>query len=869
MSVSRPGSRVFVGLLAGALVVGSLGAGPCANKGPNYFDFLSPREALLTTPGVRRVQLMVPGFSDKTTLVVTLDGADVTSAFTFDGRVGSADLDVPNGPHELVATIGLTPAFLGTRSTDAHFEAVTLLDPDVCEILNDVECLLPFPSSRYQTPDPFTLTGVRMDYPAGALPAIRVGSLSDLIFGAPTPLDPARYNVHDGVSPTVQPNMHFPGGDDLAASDAPRLLEAPRNFDLRGLDADSPSVLLDATTGERVAHFLENDANATGANAARQATFLRPGRSLMPGHRYLVAVRNLVAPGGGAVAPEPTFRTLRDGAPTTIPQLEARRAHFDAEVFPVLEAAGVPRANLVLAFDFTVASDEDLTAEMLAMRDLAFDWVAAQPPASLFTVSSVTELSTCASAADLAWREIKGTFRVPNFLTRDEDGVPPPEADPIATPDVVGVIAHAEDGTPLITGIVDAPFGIALPCSAKLAARPGLVLGHGLFGSGTDFPRDLFDGIQDFVPELVAEGVIPEGTALDLVAAGTHWSGLSTLEVPPLPDEIPGSLEEILADPELLAQLVGLINSFIGQIFIDFDQFQALPDRLRQGQLHALVLARLLHTGVFNQHACFQRLDPAPADCRTATGDPSLGTLAVGEPTYYFGASLGGIMGLMFAALSPDVERVAVNVPAINFSFLLQRSFAFSPFSAFLNVFEPDPLRQALGLQVLHEIWVRGESAAYANHITGQPLAPLAGTNAKRVLLTPGRYDSVVHPIGAQIAAATMRVDNIEGSIETNLPLVPDASSPQDSGHMLYDTASYVLGEDDAFIPPLANTPPADDGGGCNPHGRAGLIPAALLQLVSFLTPDGVVENFCNGLCDAAEPLEIPFGDDVRCDPTP
>src|SRR5262249_15559511 len=151
-----------------------------------------------------------------------------------------------------------------------------------------------------------------------------------------------------------------------------------------------------------------------------------------------------------------------------------------------------------------------------------------------------------------------------------------------------------------------------------------------------------------------------------LIAAGTHWSGLSSLEVPPLPDSIPGSLEEILADPVLLQQLIDVLNSFIGQIFIDFDKFEALPDRLRQGQLHALVLGRLLHDGVFNAPPCFQRLDPLPANCMTSgVNDPSLGVIAVSQPTYYFGASLGGIMGLMFAGLSPDVERVGVNVPAI------------------------------------------------------------------------------------------------------------------------------------------------------------------------------------------------------------
>ncbi|RIL07305.1 MAG: hypothetical protein DCC71_03635 [Proteobacteria bacterium] len=856
--------------MAAVLVLGSLGAGPCVQRGPNFFGFLAPAQDLLTEPGVRRVELMVPFHSQRETLVVTLDGADVTPAFAFDGRVAKAQLDVAAGAHRLAATIELDPGFLGARETEARFEAVALQNPDACEVLNDVECALPFPSSRFQVADASTDTGVRMEYPDDVLPAISGRDLGNLLFGEPFPLSSAAFNGYDGVSPTVQPLMHFPGGVDLAASDAPRLLEATRNFDLRALDADSPSVLIDAATGERIAHFLENDARATGEYAARQATILRPGKSLLPGHRYIVALRRLVAPGGGAVAPEPVFRALRDRTPSTIAAVEARRAYFDAHVFPALAAAGVARGDLVLAFDFTVASDRDLTGAMLSMRDQAFAWLASADPASLFAVTEVNALSDCSQPGDVAWREVRGTFRVPNFLSSDPSAAPPPEADPVADTDTLGFLATDGAGTPLQTGWVDAPYGIAIPCSARVAPKAGLVLGHGLFGSGPDFPRDLAEGLETALPRFVEQGLVPPGTSLDLVAAGTNWSGLSTLEVPPLPDDLPGDLGDILNDPVLVRQIVTLLESFIGQLFLDFDQFAALPDRLRQGQLHALVLARLLHTGAFNVHPCFQALDPEPADCRSAAeSDPSRGVLAAGEPSYYFGASLGGIMGLMFAALSPDVERASVNVPAINFSFLLQRSFAFAPFSAFLDFIAPDPLSQLLGMQVLHEIWVRGESAGYANHITGWPLAPLPGTNPKQVHLTPGRYDSVVPPLGAQIAAATMGVENLEGSVETDLPLVPDAPGPLASAHVLYDTGSYVLGEDDAFIPPLANTPPAGEGGACNPHGRVGYIPAQLRQLAEFLTPTGVVTNYCNGLCDGAEPLERPDGATERCDPTP
>lgn len=67
------------------------------------------------------------------------------------------------------------------------------------------------------------------------------------------------------------------------------------------------------------------------------------------------------------------------------------------------------------------------------------------------------------------------------------------------------------------------------------------------------------------------------------------------------------------------------------------------------------------------------------------------------------------------------------------------------------------------------------------------------------------------------------------------------------------DTLGFLLGDD----------------GGCNPHDSVAPIPAAPLQLVGFLTPDGVVTSTCNGICDAGERLERPNGEAERCDPTP
>ena len=186
---------------------------------------------------------------------------------------------------------------------------------------------------------------------------------------------------YDGFSPTVQVLMHFPGGVDLDASGAAVLLDrgaAPpwietRSPDDRSLDSDSPTLLIDWHTGERILHWVELDARAEG-NPERQLLVLRPMRSLTPGRRYIVAVRDLVAPGGKRIEAEAPFAALRDRRPTDIESLDDRRRRME-RLFHKLRRHGVDRHELQLAFDFTVRSEDGLTRQMLAMRDRAFEWL--------------------------------------------------------------------------------------------------------------------------------------------------------------------------------------------------------------------------------------------------------------------------------------------------------------------------------------------------------------------------------------------------------------------------------------------------------------------------------------------------------------
>jgi hypothetical protein len=758
------------------------------------------------------------------------------------------------GVHEVRARIGLRFLESVEVTVEARdsFEVVSLTRPDVCETLIasdgplDPRCLFPWPSSRYlESAD--TATGMRVALPPAAMPEVVVFGddaidgadlteqqtrelVAALIVGDRAKLDAAPFNTHDGFSPTVQILMHFPGRVDLESSGVSRLLPETRTFDLRSLDADSPTVLVDADTGEWIPHFIENDFRATpeyqdrqllgGDFLDQQATILRPGRSLTPGHRYIVAVRGLVHPEGTPVEAEAVFAALRDGRPSDIPAVETRREGFEA-IFESLRRARVARDDLILAFDFVVSSDEQLTGEMLSMREQAFDFLASRNGgADTVVVETVREVNPgCADPNVAVWRELRGTFDVPLFLT----------GDPYRNPGFPGRLQTDARGRPEWSTTAAAPFAVAIPCAALDEPVRPLVLGHGLFGTGSSTVSGLTgaDGLQDF----------------RFVAAGTNWSGLSGPDLNGLPNsflppDIPG--------------FEAFFEGFIGQTLIDFDDFPAMGDRLRQGQLATLVLARLLSSGALDELPEFQTPDGGPVI------DPS--------ETFYFGASLGGIMGIMFGALSPDVNQVSVDVPAMNFSLLLQRATPFAPFELFLQAIEANPNVHLITLALLHETWVLGESAGYATHVTSDPLP---GSHAKNVLMTVALYDQQVSNIASEIAGATLRLPNLEGSVMPELPLLPSRRGPLPSAYVVYDAASFDASNpvQAPLIPPLRNVQALSNQ--CDPHGRRGFIPASVEQLLTFLQPDGQIENFCSddGLCNASEPFEIPDGETEPCDP--
>jgi hypothetical protein len=255
--------------------------------------------------------------------------------------------------------------------------------------------------------------------------------------------------------------------------------------------------------------------------------------------------------------------------------------------------------------------------------------------------------------------------------------------------------------------------------------------------------------------------------------------------------------------------------------------------------------------GAFNRHPAFQ----TPSGRGVFAGPAA--------EMYYYGISLGGIMGLMHAALSPDTTALAIDEGSINFSVLLQRSTQALVFeAAFIATGIIDDIQAALLLSMTHELWVRGESAGYATHITSDPLP---GTNAKKILLTAAWLDQQVTNQGTEITVRTLNIPNlVPGSLVSNLPQIPDESGPVPSAFVMWDTGTFDLAQPGDHIPPLSNLIPEPND--CDPHGeRRPTIPASLRQVARFFRPGGLIENFCNGPCDAGESLELPLGG--RCDP--
>ena len=313
--------------------------------------------------------------------------------------------------------------------------------PPECNPLQGGACLAPWPVSSFQVASESSPTGVVLAFPAGAIPPGNGGAV----------FDPAHLNGKSGYSPATQIVAHFGVPLDGANLAGPAAIAG-------SLDAASPTIILDATTGERVAHFAEVDANAIPGDPTRQALYLRPTTRLAGGHRYIVAITSALRAADGAAIDVPAgFAAIVSGTVTDNARLEALRPSYD-DIFAKLAAAGVTKEQLLLAWDFTTAADADLRRDLLATRDAA---AAAQGAggANLMLHDVVVEADPSPGIA----RKVTFTFDAPTVA--DAGGLLREGGAPVAR------------GTTPVRGVALVPT-----CATPAAPAPITLFGHGFFG---------------------------------------------------------------------------------------------------------------------------------------------------------------------------------------------------------------------------------------------------------------------------------------------------------------------------------------------------------------------------------------------------
>jgi hypothetical protein len=598
-----------------------------------------------------------------------------------------------------------------------------------CDPLTPTYCGFPYPNDYWTVADASTVTGLRLALPEEIMPANGGGQRSN----------PDAFNEMDGFSPGIAAMTHFPGATVIGLATPDTIGDS--------LAQSSPTVILNAETGERVPHWVDLDEWAVQAKIRQdegkdkpdltttiprdleelrqeQALMLRPAIRLEDATRYIAAIRNVRDDEGGLVVPSPGFQALRDDQPSEDLVIGSRRAHFEG-IFATLEDAGVARADLQIAWDFTTASRENNTGAMVHIRDDAFEKF---PKGVRYTIDVIGE-----PMEGMACR-LEITFDMPLYMTKGETG---------------GLLNLGDDGLPAQNGTYPYAAAMFIPIGAQMEAAPLVEVGHSQLGS-----KESVFGYR----EIWAES--------NLAAFGLDHIGFSSDDV------------------------LTVINAIIGG---DMSAFRAIPERMHQGLLNFLVAMRTLSREAEGGASTLLNQKLA-ADCGGAMID--------GTRRYYFGGSQGGILGASIMALNLDIERALLAVPGQSYNLLLNRSGNFDEYAEqFYEVYGWNALHIQMNLALIQGLWDRAEPTGYSKYIRTNRLP---GTPAHEVMIQVSKADHQVTNLGAHLMARTI------GGVVNLAPLIrPVWGIAEKSGvHTGSAMLEIDFGNDE---PPITNIPHWDD----------------------------------------------------------
>ena len=252
---------------------------------------------------------------------------------------------------------------LKRNTKDCKPKSIDLSQAASCDFIGAQDgslCLLPFPDDYYTVKDSSTATGRRVNLTDAAHAAER--------------------GQHPGLGGALQPQRRVqPRTGDHAQGPGPRHAGGAREDQPDPAQRSEPQRVAGLEGADRRDRRRRPTSGSRSGSSSTRTRRRRPSTALLihgatqfeAGHRYIVAMRKLKDSAGNKLSAPEGFRYYRDDLPSNEDAITSQSKRFE-NMFRSLRKAKIKRHNLYLAWDFTVASDENIAGRLLHMRDDAF-----------------------------------------------------------------------------------------------------------------------------------------------------------------------------------------------------------------------------------------------------------------------------------------------------------------------------------------------------------------------------------------------------------------------------------------------------------------------------------------------------------------
>lgn len=254
---------------------------------------------------------------------------------------------------------------------------------------------------------------------------------------------------------------------------------------------------------------------------------------------------------------------------------------------------------------------------------------------------------------------------------------------------------------------------------------------------------------------------------------------------------------------------------------------------------NAFLFTDRLHQGFANQLALSYAIKTSLAESPDLT--------AFGELLYdpdqlaWYGISQGSIFGMVVLALTPTLDKGVLDVGGGPYTLMMTRSGSFTDLFAIMKAaMGDDPLMIQKFIMLSQHTWDRVDPLTYAPRVN---LDPYPQSSEPTVLFTYGIGDHSVNNLASHLLLRAAGWDLLDPAAQSVWGLGTVASPAPGSAGVPVDFQLPELPGIEASIPP----DPPDE---YNVHEKVRRNPKIRDQIDAFMSPGGLIENFCDGPCD-------------------